>query len=159
MRKANAYRYYGEQFSEFVSGLKVSQPNLTSGKGNLYQFLNYATMAATVDLNTNEILSLNPMEYMQLMMAGGKCRSCFQFIGGQQWRETCEKYSNLFKSSKKVPLKSGYSKPTVVFKLEWINEVIYNSKTEKYDPGYTIKATLASQTTPEEPKPTEMYSL
>jgi len=39
-----------------------------------------------------------------------------------------------------------------VFKLEWINEVIYNSKTEKYDPGYTIKATLASQTTPEETK-------
>ena len=39
--------------------------------------------------------------------------------------------------------------------MEWINEVIYNSKTEKYDPGYTIKATLASQTTPEEPKPTE----
>jgi len=60
LRKANAYRYYGEQFSEFVSGLKVSQPNLTSGKGNLYQFLNYATMAATVDLNTNEIIELKP---------------------------------------------------------------------------------------------------
>jgi len=38
----------------------------------LYQFLNYATMAATVDLNTNEIIELKPMEYMQLMMAGGK---------------------------------------------------------------------------------------
>jgi len=68
---------------------------------------------------------------------------------------------NLLKSiriclrAQKGTFKSGYSKPTVVFKLEWINEVIYNSKTEKYDPGYTIKATLASQTTPEEPKPTE----
>jgi len=44
----------GSSSLNFVSGLKVSQPNLTSGKGNLYQFLNYATMAATVDLNTNE---------------------------------------------------------------------------------------------------------
>jgi len=70
------------------------------------------------------------MEYMQLMMAGEKCRSCFNSLVDNNGEKPAEKYSNLFKSSKKVPLKSGYSKPTVVFKLEWINEVIYNSKTE-----------------------------
>ncbi|PQQ68226.1 VWA domain-containing protein [Acetivibrio saccincola] len=156
LRKANAYRYYGEQFSEFVSGLKVSQPNLTSGKGNLYQFLNYATMAATVDLNTNEIIELKPHGVYATHDGWWKnVEAVFNSLVDNNGEKPAEKYSNLFKSSKKVPLKSGYSKPTVVFKLEWINEVIYNSKTEKYDPGYTIKATLASQTTPEEPKPTE----
>lgn len=49
--KLNAYKYYWRQFEDSINSLARTKENanITKGKGDLYQFLNYGTLGATIE--------------------------------------------------------------------------------------------------------------
>ena len=52
VKKLNAYKYYWEQFEDSIKSLAKTKgnANITKGKGDLYQFLNYCTLGATIEM-------------------------------------------------------------------------------------------------------------
>jgi hypothetical protein len=115
VQKINAYRYYGNEFSDFVNSLDEKEWNydVTRGHGSLYQFINYATLAATVE--NGELVKIERKGlYAEDNSWWSKVQSTFGAFVENNGENPSKKYDRYILGNK-LPIKDGYILPETRF--------------------------------------------
>ena len=148
VRKLNDYKYYWKQFSECINSIAKTykNTNITKGNGNLYQFINYCTLGATIE---NDVISkVNTMGmYAEDNNWWTNVKTIFEEIVDNNGVNEGEKYSEFIKTIK-TPVKSGYELPKIRF-IETFNGKVWSSDQKTWLSGYSlITAVLESSSSP-----------
>ena len=136
VKKLNAYKYYWKQFEDSIKSLAKTKgnANITKGKGDLYQFLNYCTLGATIENGVITKVSTMGM-YAEDNDWWSKVKTIFDEIVENNGNNPSEKYSEFVKTIK-TPIKAGYELPKVKF-IETSNGKVW-SDNNTWLSGYSL---------------------
>lgn len=115
VKKLNAYKYYWENFTGCVNSLAKTykNANITKGNGNLYQFINYCTLGATIENDVIAKISTMGM-YAEDNNWWTNVKTIFEEIVDNNGTNAGEKYSEYIKTIK-TPIRTGYELPKIKF--------------------------------------------